>query len=450
MACLQYVRYLGLEAGEGCWRRLYMQLRGLHGRARSGALSLSWEELPARELWAGDPDLAAVVTDRLVQGGHSVLFYGDLAEMRARPLCAEAWGRASAPAAAFRPAEFLDVVPVSPSEVVGVTPSLALERRELVPGGSRLLLRRASGPASGDGDGGRLFVEHVAGLLFWFVGGVVRAFELQTLELRYAVSHEQDVDEDPVASASELELFSRWDYGRTFVTYEQEGHLVSVWGTATGSSEGCLETSAALLCCDVSHATLGAAGQEDIAIVVMLQADGHIRLCAQEAPGEWWIRSVVAPGEHACTSPLYAYVEVKLERCLLLAVSHSEDGQHGAAHAWSLDARGASAHRWRCFAHAPDRVEARHGGAFVEVCFASAHPTLMGVLDVKWLDPLGPDMKVLLEVESAVADWRCDVRDCLATVREETMTFRWASLLKVDASQGSTTCWGRGLQAEIG
>merc|ERR1719346_679579 len=122
------------------------------------------------------------------------------------------------------------------------------------------------------------------------------------------------------------------------------------------------------------------------------------------------------------------YVEVKMHGALLIAVSHLEMHEDGSVHVWTLSAQGVSGHRARRFARPPDRVEARHGGNFLEVCFTPLGSWPMGVQDVLWLDPTDASLRTLLRCDASISDWRCDLRDGLALVSEGAQTLHYHRL----------------------
>ena len=99
-----------------------------------------------------------------------------------------------------------------------------------------------------------------------------------------------------------------------------QGRQVTLWSTADGVGQGYLRSGCPLLCCDISHADAGA-------IVATLETDGEIRIF-RGIDGTW--EFVIG------ISTVVLVVEVKLERSLLLAVSHTEDGASGTIHVWEM------------------------------------------------------------------------------------------------------------------
>eukprot|EP00913_Durusdinium_trenchii_P031627 g29617.t1 len=135
----------------------------------------------------------------------------------------------------FRPADFLDVVPISPSEVVGVTRALDLERwcfsDEMCQTARDTCSCRVKSNLAADDDvleGLRLFVEHVAGRLFLFAGASIYAFDLHSLEELYVliVPTDEALDE---TRCGDQEILARWDYGLAFLAHQAEGREVAVW-----------------------------------------------------------------------------------------------------------------------------------------------------------------------------------------------------------------------------
>eukprot|EP00438_Fugacium_kawagutii_P034816 Skav226553 [mRNA] locus=scaffold421:281242:281895:- [translate_table: standard] len=193
-----------------------------------------------------------------------------------------------------------------------------------------------------------------------------------------------------------------------------------MWSTADGSDRGCITSDCELICCDISHDTHE--------IVVTLEIDGEIRVFKRASeyeaiaegaqfPESWeLVRSV------SLDAPI---VEVKIERSLLLAVTHSEDGERGAIHVWKLPME-----RLDCLENPrslqcprpPDRVEARHGGRFIEAFFVPATDCPNGIYDIEWFDPT---MNRLLQLRG-IGDWRCDLRDAVA---------------RLEGSEGSNVSW---------
>ncbi|CAE8656426.1 unnamed protein product, partial [Polarella glacialis] len=265
---------------------------------------------------------------------------------------------------AFRPSEFLDVVPITPNVVIGVTAQdLVLERWKLKTSpeegpsaGNRELQQRVpaglsdfSGLISSFEGGLRLFVEHVALRLFLFAGNRIHAYDLSSLQALYTLT--VAVDGEPLGGwLEEVELLARWDYGKAFLAYQQEGLSVSMWSTSDGKARGKIEAVMGLLCCDISHAEVGTleAGVQPLtsAVAVTLEVDGEIRLFKEEAGGhgecEW--------RQFGSVQSVGLIVEVKLERKLMLALSHREDGSSGTVHVWDLAFEGAVSYRSREFA----------------------------------------------------------------------------------------------------
>ena len=69
----------------------------------------------------------------------------------------------------------------------------------------------------------------------------------------------------------------------------------------------------------------------------------------------------------------------------------------------------------------PDRVEARHGGRFVEAFFVpviGSHERRLpdGIYDIEWFDR---DMRSLFKLRG-IGDWRCDLRDAVARLEDDT------------------------------
>lgn len=198
-----------------------------------------------------------------------------------------------------------------------------------------------------------------------------------------------------------------------------------MWSTADGSHRGRITSDCELICCDISH-------DNAHEIVVTLEIDGEIRVFKRASEYE-----AIAGGPHfqelwelvrsvSLDAPI---VEVKIERSLLLAVTHSEDGERGAIHVWKLQME-----RLDCLENPrslqcprpPDRVEARHGGRFIEAFFVPATdsrcPCPNGIYDIEWFDPT---MNRLLKLRG-IGDWRCDLRDAVA--RLEGSNVSWLPL----------------------
>eukprot|EP00931_Biecheleriopsis_adriatica_P050514 TRINITY_DN29253_c0_g1_i1.p1 TRINITY_DN29253_c0_g1~~TRINITY_DN29253_c0_g1_i1.p1 ORF type:complete len:498 (-),score=99.53 TRINITY_DN29253_c0_g1_i1:16-1488(-) len=428
--CTQYLQYMELldERRDAGWRPLCLRLRSFHHELRRGR----WcGEGP----WAGAQVLPLQGSPLLLQGGHSVIFCGNAECVLALPMAA-----GSECARAFRPAEFLDVVPIAAGEVVGVSLDLRLERWRLAAekeGDATLLCHAISGlePEEGSRDascvfeGLRLFVEHVARRIFLFAGRRILAFDMASLEQLYALLV-PIAETEKVSRCDDVEAtLARWDYGRSFLAYQQEGYRVGVWSTLNGASLGQVKSHHQLLCCDVTHIANDAERPEvssrksSCALLATLEVDGHIRLFIEEAGGDWQQVAVVG------TASLV--VEVKLERSLLLAVSHLDDSSSGTVHVWDVSCGGIDNHRARDFDRAPDRVEARHGGHFVEVCFVPEGPEdawPVGVFDVLWLDPKDQGLRQLLSLKAAIGDWRCDLRDALARLGAASSEVQWLPL----------------------
>lgn len=184
---------------------------------------------------------------------------------------------------------------------------------------------------------------------------------------------------------------------------------MAVWRTSSGAAEdGVRATSGALLCCDLSH--------DEVPLLVTLETDGEIRLYGL-CQGQW--RRV------AQVTTALPGVEVKLERRLLLAVGHAEDGLTGAVHAWEVQR---TPEGWRLGEEAvqvqerpPDRVEPRHGGRFIEVFFLTEQRVPDGVYDIEWYEYRNRRLRRVLEVQGGIGDWRCDLRDVVARLEGDTV-----------------------------
>ena len=204
---------------------------------------------------------------------------------------------------------------------------------------------------------------------------------------------------------------------------------MTVWSTPDGSSQGHIKSTCELLCCDISHSKV-------FVIVVTLETDGEIRLFTKQGANRqaaWIFFTSISP--QLFVEPI---VEVKLERSVLLAVTHSEDGASGTIHTWEIHLKGsegplespAATLQNHCFLEcdrAPDRVEARHGGQFIEAFFLvdSVNPRPPdGIYDIQWFSP---KMERLFELHGGIGDWRCDLRDALAWLEDDT-TVSWLPL----------------------
>ncbi|CAJ1331185.1 unnamed protein product [Effrenium voratum] len=378
--CVQYLRFLELdearlEAQTSGWRPLYLRLRGFHRQLESREPSKLGGQ------WMGAPSVNIQATSGILQGGHTVMFSGDDEQVSILPLTCTT----SSNPPSFRPADFLDVVPISPGEVIGVAPSLELERwcfSGQEPHGAVCRCRVSSGLVSGDAlEGLRLFVEHVAEMLFLFAGCDIHAFRLGSLQKVYTHVVPTDRPHDDTRCGDQ-EILARWDYGRIFLAHQAEGRQVTLWSTADGVGQGYLRS--------------GIDGTWEFVIGI---------------------------------STVVLVVEVKLERSLLLAVSHTEDGASGTIHVWEMHLGQAESgpalqqHCWRHCDRAPDRVEARHGGRFVEAFFLPDSEAPVGIYDIEWFSPR---LQPLFALERGVGDWRCDLRDVVA--RLEGSCLRWLPL----------------------
>jgi len=446
-ACKQYLAYLGLISGQASrlhWRQLYLRLRRLHVKLRnpSELRSLRENTKPWR---SRHPSMMATVLSgandsvQLLQGGHTVLFSG----------CSDAIHVArladSSERATLHIESFLDVAPVAPWQFIAVTHALALERWCLNPGMPAECVCQRSLPLQVEvEDGLRLFIEHVANRLFVFNGEEIVAFELESLDLQYSITYEGGRNEELDAVA----LLARWDYGRTFLLYQQEATLVSVWSTLSGDPLGCIHTSLGLLCCDLTHLSSSSSSRSSSSsnireqvpeplILATLQVDGNIRLYRKDGTSDEWVtlKVIVSWSDH---QP-FTIVEVKLEGSLLVAVSSDRCNggwaprwSQGAVHVWDIGDGKADGHRMRYFSATPDFVEVRHGGAFIEVCLPPTRPGHWppvrwpsGIVEQYWLDPRGLLPTLLHCPHASLGDWRCDVRDGVALVEAGSNSLRW-------------------------
>lgn len=205
---------------------------------------------------------------------------------------------------------------------------------------------------------------------------------------------------------------------------------VMMWSTADGTGRGRIRSDCELLCCDISHNDL-------CEILVTLEIDGEIRLFKNLLVGDRRVETFRNSWELATNISLSVpVVEVKVERSLLLAVSHSENGEQGAIHVWEILSQHfadefeilLTERRSLQCAFPPDRVEARHGGRFIEAFFIptgsgpqSRPPD--GIYDIEWFDVT---MKSLLKLRG-IGDWRCDLRDTVARL-EDDMSVSWLPL----------------------
>lgn len=406
--CAQYLQYLGVDM-PASWRALYLRLQSLHHRLRAGPMRLQgatqidlWPRTSSREC-----------PPRLLQGGHSVIFWGDEHEMHLAPVPGTT-GELGA-AASFQPSSFLDVAPLTPMVLLGVTHDLRLECWQVRPKHGCERLRQAATRLEGDASQGvRVFVEHVASCVFVFIGRTIHAFDVHTLWKRYHLE----------ASGTDGELSARWDYGQAFLAYRQDSKEVLIWFTQTGQSLGRIEATVGLLFCDLTHTKFGHSTTDTI-IVATLEIDGLIRMYENGASSDWRLLGSVSPTQFGMDMIV---VEVKLQGQSLLAASHSEHGNGGRVHVWDIGTNGASSHRSRWFTRPPDKVEFRHGGALLEVCFAAPGSWPMGVLDLTWLDPTDASLRTLLQVDHAIGDWRCDIRDSVAVATEGARSVQWYAL----------------------
>ncbi|CAK9101196.1 WAP domain-containing protein [Durusdinium trenchii] len=286
---------------------------------------------------------------------------------------------------------------------------------------------RVKSNLAADGDvleGLRLFVEHVAGRLFLFAGASIYAFDLHSLEELYVliVPTDEALDE---TRCGDQEILARWDYGLAFLAHQAEGREVAVWSTQDGAHRGHIRSGCELLCCDISH-------NSSSAIVATLETDGEIRLFTSQASDgtqATWECSISVSVESLEESPIQPIVEVKLEQSVLLAVTHSEDGATGVIHVWEIlsQLHLLQNHYFLFCDRPPDRVEARHGGQFIEVFFLtdSLNPRPPdGIYNIKWFSP---KLELLFNLDRCVGDWRCDLRDVAARL-EDDRTISWAPL----------------------
>eukprot|EP00439_Symbiodinium_sp_Y106_P035983 s4793_g4.t1 len=439
--CSQYLRYLELDsrAGTSCsWRSLYLRLRAFHRQLDAFPDCLQRRFSP--EAWRNAPSVRLNQDAcRLVQGGHSVLFCGDAEHVGILPMTSTAGS--SHPS--FRPADFLDVVPVTPHSVIGVSLALDLERwcfkeKASCTGRSPTGLEKED-PT----EDLRLFVEHVAARLFVFAGVHIHAFDLVSLEKTYVVSA-------PSWERHAEQLLARWDYGEAFVAYQVEGCEACIWSTSDGADLGKIASGNQFLCCDITSFAFGGSQK----LVATLETDGGIRVFTNVL-SEWHLAQAV--------QTLSLVVEVKLERHLLVAVSHSAGA--GSVHLWHLgfdtnssdpDVNVLLQEYCMCdFSQPPDRVEARHGGRFIEVQFLTEGLSVDGIYDVEWLEP--SRLHCLLALKSCIGDWRCDLRDVVGVLGNDSegTVLHWlllwqplhSSQAKMHSSWQNTTCliWFFGL-----
>ena len=75
-----------------------------------------------------------------------------------------------------------------------------------------------------------------------------------------------------------------------------------------------------------------------------------------------------------------------------------------------------------------DRVEARHGGRFIEAFFIPTGSGPQSLLQMAFTTLSGSDvtMKSLLKLRG-IGDWRCDLRDTVARL-EDDMSVSWLPL----------------------
>ena len=188
-------------------------------------------------------------------------------------------------------------------------------------------------------------------------------------------------------------------------------------------------------------------------LVTTLETDGGIRVFAH-VDSEWQLVEAV--------QTLSLVVEVKLERQLLVAVSHSEDGK-GTVHVWHIALRTGDSHSpdlqllnycHRSFTQPPDKVEARHGGRFIEVQFVSEAVSVDGIYDVEWLEP--STLRRLMAVQRCVGDWRCDLRDAAAVLADRghdivlSWLFLWRPLVREENHGAELSTWGSWQQHHCG
>ncbi|OLP97072.1 hypothetical protein AK812_SmicGene20600 [Symbiodinium microadriaticum] len=412
--CSQYLRYLELDShavARFSWRSLYLRLRAFHRQLDAFPNCLQHRFSP--EAWRNAPSVRlSQDACRLVQGGHSVLFCGDAEHVGILSMTSAAGS--SHPS--FRPADFLDVVPVTPHSVIGVSLALDLERWCFKEKAS-CTGRSPTGLEKEDhAEDLRLFVEHVAARLFVFAGIYIHAFDLLSLEKTYVVSA-------PSWERHAEQLLARWDYGEAFVAYQVEGCEACIWSTSDGEDLGKITPGNQLLCCDITSFTFGGSKK----LVATLETDGGIRVFTN-AQSEWRLAQAV--------QTLSLVVEVKLERHLLVAVSHSAGT--GSVHVWHLGFDTNSSdpdvvlllqeYCQRDCSQPPDRVEARHGGRFIEVQFLTEGLSVDGIYDVEWLEP--SRLRCLLTLKSCIGDWRCDLRDAIGVLGNDSegTVLRWLLL----------------------
>ena len=151
-----------------------------------------------------------------------------------------------------------------------------------------------------------------------------------------------------------------------------------------------------------------------------LETDGGVRVFAR-ASTDWQLIAEVLS--------VSLVVEVKLERQVLVAVSHSEDGK-GTVHVWKVCPKVLKLLDYchRNFREPPDRVEVRHGGRFIEVQLLPDGIPVDGVYDIHWLEPFRLDS--LMVLKRCIGDWRCDLRDSVAVLEKlgENLTLYWRYL----------------------
>ena len=103
-----------------------------------------------------------------------------------------------------------------------------------------------------------------------------------------------------------------------------------MWSTSDGASRGHIRSKCEILCCDLSHNHLHE-------ILVTLEIDGEIRLFKRPSEFDTATSDGADLWEFVRKVSLRApIVEVKVERSLLLAVTHSENGESGAIHVWEV------------------------------------------------------------------------------------------------------------------
>ena len=223
-----------------------------------------------------------------------------------------------------------------------------------------------------------------------------------------------------------------------------------IWSTSDGADLGKIASGNQFLCCDITSFAFGGSQK----LVATLETDGGIRVFTNVL-SEWHLAQAV--------QTLSLVVEVKLERHLLVAVSHSAGA--GSVHLWHLgfdtnssdpDVNVLLQEYCMCdFSQPPDRVEARHGGRFIEVQFLTEGLSVDGIYDVEWLEP--SRLHCLLALKSCIGDWRCDLRDVVGVLGNDSegTVLHWlllwqplhSSQAKMHSSWQNTTCliWFFGL-----